>query len=420
MLWIARPPSVVVGVLKTSHFWDKCQQAIFGARGKDPGEPNYLASLGKGDVWTCTVDNAANAARTIAQATLNVRLFGELRVSVNARPLRLIKGSRKTQALLAFLILHREQVSARTDVAFRLWPDCSESEARANLRRHMYKLQQALPPGDWLHVDSQELRVVADANVAVDVDAFWAAMAIGDHEEAVHVYGGELLAGNPEEWLVPIRDRAARAYVSALSRCAAERAATGEAEEAMHLAHRLIEADPWREDTVRLIMQLYERLGDRAAALRFYQGFCDRLSAEFGVTPSAETLALLESIRSRKAPPMPDQMTLFDERAVDWVGGFPWWWVARLRRSPTALAVAAYLRTLETSRCESFRLPSDAHERLGISRRATERAMQEMCDYGIIEVADATATVPKSYRFVFDEPLAQRDGRQSRAKRAAM
>jgi DNA-binding SARP family transcriptional activator len=326
-----------------------------------------------------------------------------------------MRGSRKTQALFAFLILHRGQISARSDVAFRLWPDHPEQEARANLRRHMYELQRCLPQGAWFLIDAREVALTMDARVAVDVDAFWAAMTIGDYEEAIRVYEAELLQSSSEEWLVPIRDRTMRAYQNALSCCIEERSARADVDGALLVAQKLTIADPWREDAVRNVMRLHEQRGDRAAALKCYQEFALRLQAEFNASTSADTTALYDSIRSAKRGDSPGQLAFFDRPDADWVGGFPWWWVARLRQLPIALAVAASLRTLEVSRYESFELPLNAHEKVGLSQRDLERVLREICAHGILEQVEPSASKLRRYRFVFEEPTHQREHRNGHA-----
>ena len=46
-------------------------------------------------------------------------------------------------------------------------------------------------------------------------------------------------------------------------------------------------------------MNLLDRLGDRAGALRLYDEFSTRLRADLDVEPSSETIDLWKAIRSR-------------------------------------------------------------------------------------------------------------------------
>jgi len=72
---------------------------------------------------------------------------------------------------------------------------------------------------------------------------------------------------------------------------------------------RLTEAGAWArravrhawndERILRRAMNLLERLGDRAGALRLYDEFTTRLRSDLDAEPSAETIALWKAIRSR-------------------------------------------------------------------------------------------------------------------------
>jgi len=56
----------------------------------------------------------------------------------------------------------------------------------------------------------------------------------------------------------------------------------------------------WNDERIlRRAMNLLERLGDRAGALRLYDEFSTRLRTDLDAEPSAETAALWKAIRSR-------------------------------------------------------------------------------------------------------------------------
>ena len=97
-----------------------------------------------------------------APPCLRIRLLGDVRIEYDgvsvdglARP--------RCQALLAYLLLHRDAPQSRRHLAFLLWPDSSEAQALTNLRHVLHDLQAALPDPDG--------RTLADhhpADVAVD------------------------------------------------------------------------------------------------------------------------------------------------------------------------------------------------------------------------------------------------------------
>ena len=54
-------------------------------------------------------------------------------------------------------------------------------------------------------------------------------------------------------------------------------------------AIQLRASDPFREQTYRVLMTLYEGLGDRAAALRVYHACATTLERELGAPPDPKT-----------------------------------------------------------------------------------------------------------------------------------
>src|SRR6185503_2330589 len=97
-------------------------------------------------------------ARPMASATLRIRLLGELdlrRDEVAVPP----HGSARAESLLAYLLLHREAPQPRQRLAFLLWPDSSDPQARTNLRHLLHNLRRALPdPDRFLEVTQRTLR----------------------------------------------------------------------------------------------------------------------------------------------------------------------------------------------------------------------------------------------------------------------
>ncbi len=69
--------------------------------------------------------------------TLHVPLLGNFRVIYGDEPVAGFATPR-LQSVLAYFLLHRQARQARHHVAFVLWPASTESQARTNLRKHLY------------------------------------------------------------------------------------------------------------------------------------------------------------------------------------------------------------------------------------------------------------------------------------------
>jgi hypothetical protein len=131
-------------------------------------------------------------------ATLRIRLLGvpDLRHGGTTLP---ALDSARARSLLAYLLLHRDVAQPRQRLAFLLWPDSTEAQARTNLRHLLHNLRRALPGLDrYLEVTPRALRWRADASFWLDVAAFEESVSrVGDQDadggvdslrEAVELY----------------------------------------------------------------------------------------------------------------------------------------------------------------------------------------------------------------------------------------
>jgi predicted ATPase/DNA-binding SARP family transcriptional activator len=205
----------------------------------------------------------------------------------------------RTLGLLAFLLLHRGSHLTRDTVAFTLWPDETEGEARGNLRRHLHLLTQTLPQTGVPYIVAQEdtLRWNDEAATWFDVDAFEAGVTDDARSaEAVELYAGDLLPGIFDDWIFPIRERLRRLYLDGLDRLLVRARSARELPLAATYAARILAHDPWREDAIRQAAAIRFESGDRAGALRILADFTQRLHDEMGVEPMPETLAARESL----------------------------------------------------------------------------------------------------------------------------
>src|SRR5215218_3293128 len=108
--------------------------------------------------------------------TLRVRLLGELDLRLGELALPALESAR-AESLLAYLLLHRDAAQPRQRLAFLLWPDSTEAQARTNLRHVLHTLRRALPHAErFLDVTPRTLRWRGDAPYRLDVAAFEAAL----------------------------------------------------------------------------------------------------------------------------------------------------------------------------------------------------------------------------------------------------
>ncbi len=107
-----------------------------------------------------------------------------------------------------------------------LWPDVPLDVGRNRLRQALSTLRSVLePPGGAavLLADRRGVRLVA-GSLGCDVPVFNEALRRGDVAAAARVYGGDLLPGHYDEWVLDERRRLA-ALADGLQAAADERAA---------------------------------------------------------------------------------------------------------------------------------------------------------------------------------------------------
>lgn len=251
---------------------------------------------------------------------LRLHLLGQFRFFGDAQPLK-FSAPPKTLPLLAFLLLHSDQPVVRETLAFTLWPDEPESNARANVRRHLYHLTRALPPArddaPWLILDAETAQWNPQADYWLDVAEFKRLSQANRWAEAVALYTGDLLENVYDDWLFYPREQLRTLYFADLNQLILQCRAERDYVRAIEYARRLLAHDPLREDTVRQLMTLHYKAGDRASALREYDQFARRLRQELAVEPMPETMAVYESIvRNARLPTTDERPTTKDDADV--------------------------------------------------------------------------------------------------------
>jgi DNA-binding SARP family transcriptional activator/pimeloyl-ACP methyl ester carboxylesterase len=231
---------------------------------------------------------------------LRIHLLGNLTLSHDELPLKITLRP-KAVSLLAYLLLNRQSPIPRSRLAFLLWPDYPEVEARANFRRHLHQVRQALPeapPGQpWLIVDTLAIQWNPEANYWLDVAEFdRLRQEPASLEEAVTLYAGDLLPDCDEEWLWLERESIRESFASLLADLMHQSHQQGATSQALIYGRRLLHLDPLREEVVRQLMVLRYEMGDRAGALQVYQSFAARLEEELGVPPMPGTSSLYEAV----------------------------------------------------------------------------------------------------------------------------
>jgi DNA-binding SARP family transcriptional activator/tetratricopeptide (TPR) repeat protein len=241
------------------------------------------------------------ALEKAVDAPLELSLFGTLAAHRNGEPVPL-RLPQHAVRLMAYLLLNRERNQSREHVAFTLWPDDDEADARANLRRKLHLLLRALPAGrePWILTTTTSVGWNPAAPYRLDVADFeQRSRNVETLAEADALYTGDLLVDLYDDWIVRERDRLRTMAMENLLTLVARAQKRRDYPEAIRYAQRLRALDPWREDAVRALIGLRYDSGDRAGALTEYERFRTGLAAEMGVEPMPETIVVYERVRGQ-------------------------------------------------------------------------------------------------------------------------
>lgn len=222
-------------------------------------------------------------------AQLRMYVFGPPRLERDGATLEF--GLRRALALLVFLAV-RAQPHSRDALATLLWPDSDHREARARLRRTLYRLTQVLG-NDLLAVDADTVAVAATADLRIDCVAFGQLITSRDGlAEAITLYHDDFLAGFTlpdcpayDEWQFFERERLRQLLARGLEQLVQQASADSAWDAATAYARRRVALDPLHEPAQRTLLATYACAGQIAAARRQYQELVRLLDAELGTKP---------------------------------------------------------------------------------------------------------------------------------------
>ncbi|MGH9258671.1 MAG: AAA family ATPase, partial [Acidimicrobiales bacterium] len=202
------------------------------------------------------------------------------------------------QRFLASIALRRD-LQHRSRLAFELWPDSDERQARTNLRKLLHDFRHSLPDiGEFVQIDNEIVRWIPTAPSEVDVLRFRDAIAAGNLELATRLYSGDLLPASYDDWVIDERAKLRTEAYGVLVRLADEAAGRDDHEATIRHAQCIIDLEPTDEAAVRIQMEAHLALGDRSAALRSYHRYAEVLERDLEVEPGEAIGAIYRQLRA--------------------------------------------------------------------------------------------------------------------------
>lgn len=259
--------------------------------------------------------------------SLHVQLLGGFQLYFIGKPVTSLTSSR-LQNLFAFLVLHRTAPISRQQLAALFWPETPESQARTNLRNLIHQLRQSFSFYDeFIASDALSLGWRKEASYTLDVVSFedclegksGTPLRREAFEKAIQIYTGDLLPECFDNWIVPIRERLRRAFLSALESLATITEEAREYPAALEYASRLVAADPLHASANYQLIRLHALLHDRSSAVKAYRIYSQHLSNELSAEPEAEVRELVNRLQHPgRQESIPKEMTALVGRKAEW------------------------------------------------------------------------------------------------------
>ncbi|QNP66637.1 AfsR/SARP family transcriptional regulator [Streptomyces genisteinicus] len=243
---------------------------------------------------------------------ISVYTLGAFELAIHGKPVQQWKAG-KARDLFQFLLLRQGHVVPRETLHEALWPGSFWSASSSSLKVAVHALRRVLAnyqasPGG---TSTSSLRLVTretgytlqtsglwvDSEVFDDlVDQGHRAESAGARQEAgrhyraaAELYGGDFLAGAPMEWASVHREWLRSRFLYVLQQLAESSMLEDNPLSVMRYCRRILEIEPYREESYRMLMYTHAQLGQLNQVRRWYDICATRLREDLQAAPEPAT-----------------------------------------------------------------------------------------------------------------------------------
>lgn len=231
---------------------------------------------------------------------IQVNFFGRTEIYIDGKNLQI--QQRKIKALFLYLLFNVS--CTRDELSAMFWCDCSDEDAKRNLRNAIYKLKNMIGNDVLTMVGNTYIQLNTEVKLFKDIDFF---ITESSETELLALRGFSFLDGffvkNCEEfekWVLSIRGIYEKMFLERLVTGLKNSIKIGDLALTEQYAGKIRSVDPYHEEACRSMMQLYSGRGAYNEAIKMYTGFAAALKKEFEVEPEEETSKLYQSILDLK------------------------------------------------------------------------------------------------------------------------
>jgi PAS domain S-box-containing protein len=247
-----------------------------------------------------------------AKPRLEIYCFGSLKVFSSTKQIQQWQSLR-AKSVFEYLVNKRKSPVSKDVLMEALWPDFSVQTAANNLKTSIHDLRQTLsslfddPDFSCIQFSQGAYNFNSEIDLKIDAEEFERLWTLGKKlekegkiEEAIRelekseaLYQGDYLEDELyQEWTISRRETLKDIFLLLLNKLADYSMSKSDYESCITYCHKILGKDNCREDTYRMLMTSYSRLGQKNNALRWYENCRQTMKNELNVNLAPETVDL--------------------------------------------------------------------------------------------------------------------------------
>jgi two-component SAPR family response regulator len=255
------------------------------------------------------------APRPADSKGVSINYMGKFFLEIDGTPVRRWRAGR-AQRLFQYLAMRHDQPVASETLNEVLWPG-AETRQASGLKVAVHALREVLATaqnegagderGSGLELVSCSGGYILETkSVSIDFEELAkhvdfakelerrgeSGLALDYHRAAAECYRGDFLDGESDDWVYSHREWLKDLTLRSLERLADDAVRGGDYESAINWCHRMLDIEPCREETYRVLMVSHGRLGRLGRVKCLYELCCSRLRDELDVEPDTDTQRL--------------------------------------------------------------------------------------------------------------------------------
>jgi two-component SAPR family response regulator len=244
----------------------------------------------------------------VKMTTMAVRCFGNFSVQVNGHPVGRWRAGR-ARTLFQYLLLNHGRVIGRERLHEVLWPDGEPASTTSSLKVAVHGVRRVLRDAAGgacqpVDIDCRDGGYVLFAgDLWLDTEEFDACVTRGRAAEdggghadarswysrALDVYSGDFLAAESVTWAAEQREYSRALALHALGYLRADALRRDDHPEVITLCRRMLEIDPYHEETYQTLMLVHGRRGELGQVRNWHRMCLRRLRDDLEVAPTETT-----------------------------------------------------------------------------------------------------------------------------------